>query len=262
MSLTKEQLERYSRNILVSEIGIEGQEKLAAASVLIIGLGGLGSPAALYLAAAGVGRIGIADADVVELSNLQRQVIHTTNDIGREKVESAREKILALNPDVEVITYPEYLNSRNISDIISGYDFIVDGTDNYASKFLINDACVLADKPFVHAGILGFYGELMTVIPHKTPCYRCLFSAPPTEASGLIEGKPGVVGGMPGVIGSLEALEAIKFILGEGELCTGKLLIIDTLTLDFETIVLKSDEGCPVCSDHPQITELTDSILP
>lgn len=262
MSLTKEQLERYSRNILISEIGVEGQEKLAAASVLIIGLGGLGSPAALYLAAAGVGRIGLADADVVELSNLQRQVIHTTNDLGREKVESAREKINALNPDVEVITYPEFLDSHNISSIISGYDFIVDGTDNYASKFLINDACVMADKPFVHAGILGFYGELMTVIPHKTPCYRCLFSTPPTEAPGLTEGKPGVIGGMPGVIGSLEALEAIKFILGEGELCTGKLLIIDALTLDFETVILKSDECCPVCSDHPQITELTDSILP
>ena len=261
MSLTKEQLERYSRNILVSEIGLEGQEKLAAASVLIIGLGGLGSPAALYLAAAGVGRIGLADADVVELSNLQRQVIHTTNDLGREKVESAREKILALNPDVEVITYHEYLDSYNISDIISGYDFIVDGTDNYASKFLINDACVMADKPFVHAGILGFYGEMMTVIPHKTPCYRCLFSAPPTETPGLTDGKPGVVGGMPGVIGSLEALEAIKFILGEGELCTGKLLIIDTLTLDFETVILKSDESCPVCSDHPQITDLSDNVL-
>ena len=263
MGFTNEQLERYSRHIVLKGIGVRGQKKLAAASVLIIGAGGLGSPAAMYLAAAGVGRIGIADADVVELSNLQRQVIHTTNDIGKPKVESARETIQAINPDVEVAAINERVTSKNILDLISGYDFILDGTDNYAAKYLINDACVMADKPFTHAGVLQFYGELMTVIPHKTPCYRCLFGNPQALRTGATCQEAGVVGAVTGVIGSLEALEAIKYITGAGELCTGKLLVCDTLTMDIDTVILSPrKEGCTVCSDDPEITELIDYELP
>ena len=178
MSFTNEQLERYSRHIILKGIGVRGQKKLTAAKVLIIGAGGLGSPAAMYLAAAGVGTIGIADADTVELSNLQRQIIHTTEDLGKPKAESAAETMRSINPNTEVKTYNEFVNSKNILDIIADYDFILDGTDNFPAKFLINDACVVADKPFSHAGIIRFTGQLMTVIPHESPCYRCVFRNP------------------------------------------------------------------------------------
>ena len=181
MEFSNEQLERYSRQTVMEEIGVEGQKKLAAASVLIIGAGGLGSPAAMYLAAAGVGRIGIADADVVDLSNLQRQIIHTIKDLGRPKTESAKETLQAIDPDVEVLTYNEFICSDNILNIIADHDFVLDCTDNFPAKFLINDACVMADKPFVHAGVTRFQGQLMTVIPHKSPCYRCIFKDPPPE---------------------------------------------------------------------------------
>jgi len=259
MPFTDEELERYSRHIILKEIGVKGQKKIMNGSVLIIGAGGLGAPAAMYLAAAGVGRIGIADADVVDLSNLQRQVIHTTGDLGKPKVESAKETMLAINPEVEVETYHEFLTSKNILDIIKKYDFVLDGTDNFPAKFLINDACVMADKPFSHAGILRFKGQLMTVIPHETPCYRCVFhTMPPKDAIPSCK-EAGVVGAMAGVIGSLQALEAIKFLTGAGDLLTGKLLTFDALKMKFHTINLPPrGEGCSVCSDHPEITELID----
>lgn len=259
MPFTNEQLERYSRHIILEEIGVKGQKKLMNGSVLIIGAGGLGAPAAMYLAAAGVGKIGIADADVVDLSNLQRQIIHTTADVGRPKVESAAETMRAINPDVEVVTYHEFISSANIMDIIKDYDFVLDGTDNFPAKFLINDACVMADKPFSHAGILRFKGQLMTVIPHQSPCYRCVFKTmPPKDAIPTCK-QAGVIGAMAGVIGSLQALEAVKFLTGAGELLTGKLLTFDALTMKFHTVKLPPrGDGCAVCSDHPQITELID----
>ena len=209
MGFTNEQLERYSRHIILKEIGVKGQKKLLNAKVLIIGAGGLGAPAALYLAAAGVGTIGIVDADVVDLSNLQRQVIHTTADIGKDKVESAKETMQAINPDVNVITYKEYMTSYNIMDIIKDYDFILDGTDNFPAKFLINDACVMAKKPFSHAGIIRFKGQLMTVVPGEGPCYRCVFKSPPPKDAVPTCKQAGVIGAMGGVIGSLQAMEAI-----------------------------------------------------
>ena len=259
MAFTDEQLERYSRHIILKEIGVKGQKKLAAAKVLIIGAGGLGAPAAMYLAAAGVGKIGIADADVVDLSNLQRQIIHTTDDVGKPKVESAAETMRAINPDVEVKTYNEFIYSKNILDIIADYDFVLDGTDNFPAKFLINDACVMANKPFTHAGIIRFKGQLMTVIPHESPCYRCAFKEPPPKGAVPTCREAGVVGAMAGVIGSLQALEAIKYITGAGELLTGKLLTFDALTMKFHTVKLpQRGEGCAVCSEHPSITRLID----
>lgn len=259
IKFTNDQLERYSRHIILKEVGVKGQKKLLGGSVLIIGAGGLGAPAALYLAAAGVGHIGIVDADVVDLSNLQRQVIHTTNDIGKPKVESAKETMEAINPDVEVTTYQKFLASDNIMDIIKDYDIILDGTDNFPAKFLINDACVMANKPFVHAGIIRFKGQLMTVIPHESPCYRCVFKTmPPKDAVPTCK-QAGVIGAMAGVIGCLQALEAVKYLTGAGELLTGKLLTFDALKMEFHTIKLPPrGEGCAVCSDHPTITKLID----
>ena len=259
MGFTNEQLERYSRHIILKEIGVKGQKKLLNGSVLIIGAGGLGAPAALYLAAAGVGKIGIADADVVDLSNLQRQVIHTTADIGRPKVDSAAETMRAINPDVEVVTYHDFISSENILDIIRDYDFVLDGTDNFPAKFLINDACVMANKPFSHAGILRFSGQLMTVIPHESPCYRCVFKTmPPKDAIPTCK-SAGVIGAMAGTIGSLQALEAVKYLTGAGDLLTGRLLTFDGLKMKFHTVKLPPrGEGCAVCSDHPEIKELID----
>lgn len=259
MAFTNEQLERYSRHIILKEIGVKGQKKLLNAKVLIIGAGGLGAPAALYLAAAGVGTIGIADADVVDLSNLQRQVIHTTDDIGKKKVESAAETMRRINPDITVNTYYEYVSSRNIMKLIEDYDFILDGTDNFPAKFLINDACVMAKKPFSHAGIIRFKGQLTTVIPGISPCYRCIFRDPPPKDAVPTCKQAGVIGAMGGVIGSLQAMEAIKYITGAGELLTGYLLTYDALTMEFRKIKLPPrGKGCAVCSDTPEITELID----
>ena len=259
MALSNEELERYSRHLILKEIGYKGQKKLSEAKVLIIGVGGLGAPAAMYLAAAGVGTIGIADQDTVDLSNLQRQVIHTTEDIGRPKVESAAETMKALNPNVNVKTYNELICSDNILGIIKDYDFILDGTDNFAAKFLINDACVMADKPFTHAGILRFTGQIMTVIPHKSPCYRCIFENPPQKGEVPACREAGVIGAMAGVIGSLQALEAVKYITGAGELLTGKMLTLDALTMKVRTVPFPNRrEDCQICSDHPTITRLID----
>ncbi len=257
MAFTNEQIERYSRHIILSEVGAKGQKKLFNARVLVIGAGGLGAPAAMYLTAAGIGTIGIADADEVELSNLQRQIIHTTKDVGKAKVLSAKETMEALNPDVRVNTYRIFVNSQNIRELIRDYDFIIDGTDNFPTKFLINDACVLEKKPFSHAGIIRFQGQLMTYVPDKGACYRCVFrEVPPKDAVPTCK-QAGVIGAVGGVIGSLQAMEAIKYILGTGELLTGSLLTYDALTMDFRKVKLPSNTcHCAVCGSHPTITEL------
>jgi molybdopterin/thiamine biosynthesis adenylyltransferase len=249
MILANEQLERYSRNILLKEVGTKGQIKLLEAKVLVIGTGGLGSPAALYLAAAGVGTIGLVDPDVVELSNLQRQIIHSTKDVGRPKVLSGKETINNLNPDVEGVTYEEGVSSANITEIIKArdYDFVIDATDNFPAKFLINDACVLLQKPFSHAGISQLYGQTMTYVPGKGPCYRCVFlNPPPVNASPASEEK-GVLGVIPGVMGTIQATVAIKYLLGIGELLTGKLLVFDALNMEFRKIEIATRTNCIVC---------------
>lgn len=258
MAFTNEQLERYSRHIILKEVGAKGQKKLLNSKVLIIGAGGLGAPAAMYLAAAGVGTIGIADADEVDLSNLQRQIIHTTADVGKPKVQSAKETMEAINPDVTVKTYRVFVDSESIMDLIKDYDFIIDGTDNFPAKFLINDACVMAGKPFSHAGIIRFKGQLMTYVPGKGPCYRCVFKNPPPKDAVPTCKQAGVIGAMGGVIGSLQAMEAIKYILGQGDLLTGYLLTYDALKMEFRKIKLPTDKNCAVCGENPTITELID----
>ena len=233
MAMTDEQIERYSRHIILKEVGAKGQKKLLKGKVLIIGAGGLGAPAAMYLAAAGVGTIGIVDADEVDLSNLQRQIIHSTADIGKAKVKSAKETMNAMNPDVEVKTYRMFVDASNIRELIREYDFIIDGTDNFPAKFLINDACVLEKKPFSHAGIIRFKGQLMTYVPGEGPCYRCVFKNPPPKDAVPTCKQAGVIGAMGGVIGSLQAMEAIKYLIGVGDLLTGYLLTFDALTMAF-----------------------------
>ena len=257
--MTDEQIERYSRHIILKEIGVKGQKKLLDAKVLIIGAGGLGAPAAMYLAAAGVGTIGIVDADDVDLSNLQRQIIHATADVGKAKVKSAEETMNAMNPDVTVKPYRMFVDSTNIRELVREYDFIIDGTDNFPAKFLINDACVMEKKPFSHAGIIRFKGQLMTYIPGRGPCYRCVFKAPPPKDAVPTCKQAGVIGAMGGVIGSLQAMEAVKYIVGVGENLVGRLLTYDALKNDFHSIKLPPADGtCPVCGEHPSITELID----
>lgn len=259
MEFTSEQKERYSRHILLEGVGEEGQQKLLSSKVLVIGAGGLGSPIAIYLAAAGVGTIGIVDADQVELSNLQRQIIHSTEDLGKAKVVSAKETMEKMNPDITVNTYQMIIDSKNIMKVIQEYDFIIDATDNFPAKFLINDACVMARKPFSHAGVLGFQGQLMTYVPGKSPCYRCIFQEPPKKEEVISCKQVGIIGVVPGVIGSLVAAEALKYLLGIGELLTGYLLTYDTLSMEFRKVKLPLDtSGCKVCGEHPSITELID----
>ena len=245
LMLTDKQKERYARQISLEEIGLEGQKKLLNAKILIIGAGGLGSPAAMYLAAAGAGTIGIADSDSVDLSNLQRQILHSVKDIERPKVISASESMRALNPDVTVIPYHVFLNDNNIRKIIRDFDFVLDCTDNFSSKFIINDACVLEGKPFVHAGIMNFSGQLMTYVPGQGPCYRCIFKEPPEVEMAA----PGVIGAVAGTIGCLQALEAIKYITGAGQLLTGCLLTFDGLKMEFRKLKLTKSESCPVCGN-------------
>ncbi|MDK2805389.1 MAG: hypothetical protein PWQ94_553, partial [Thermoanaerobacterium sp.] len=229
MNFSNEQLERYSRHIILKEVGAKGQQKILNSKVLIVGTGGLGAPAAMYLAAAGVGTIGLVDYDKVDLSNLQRQIIHRTKDIGKDKVISGKETINEMNPDVNVITYHEWISSKNIIDIINDkdYDFIIDGTDNFPAKFLINDACVLIKKPFSHAGIIRFEGQTMTYVPGEGPCYRCVFQDPPPKDAVPTCRQAGVLGVMGGIIGTIQATEALKYILGVGKLLTGYLLTFD-----------------------------------
>jgi len=258
VGLSEQQIERYSRQVILEEVGAGGQEKLLGSKVLIVGVGGLGSSAALYLGAAGVGTVGIVDADRVELTNLQRQILYDTDDVGEEKVASAKRKIESINPDVTVRTYRQRAGAENIREVIREYDFVIDGTDNFAAKFLINDACYFERTPFSSAGILGFEGQLMTVLPGKSACYRCVFNCPPTERPPAPCSAAGVLGAVPGVIGSLEATEAIKHILGIGELLTNRLLTYNSLTMEFRSIDLKRNPKCPICGENPQITELKD----
>ncbi len=250
MDFTDSEIQRYARHIILKDIGIEGQLKLLNSKVLIIGAGGLGSPAALYLAAAGVGTIGIADGDEVDLSNLQRQIIHTTNDIGIAKTKSAKQKMEALNPDINIITYDEFLDAANILDIVKEYDFVIDGADNFATKFLINDACVLANVAFSHGGILRFVAQTMTIVPHESACYACVFDSPPPPNSVPTCSQAGVLGTVAGVLGSLQATEAVKYITCTGELLTDKLLIADMNSMNFNKVKFQKNLQCRVCGEN------------
>jgi molybdopterin/thiamine biosynthesis adenylyltransferase/rhodanese-related sulfurtransferase len=250
LSLSPEQRERYSRHLLIPEVGLQGQQKLLEAKVLLIGAGGLGSPAALYLAAAGVGTLGIVDNDEVDLSNLQRQVIHNTARIGEPKVESAKRTIEALNPDVDVVPHPVRLDADNVLDLIRDYDVIVDGADNFPTRYLLNDAAVRERKPVVHASILGFDGQLTTFVPYEGPCYRCLYPQPPPAELAPSCGANGVLGVLPGIMGLLQANEVIKLIIGAGEPLVGRLLLFEALSTEFTQLRVRRDaEGCPTCGD-------------
>ena len=253
---TPEQTTRYSRHFLLPEVGEEGQAKLLNAKVIMVGAGGLGSPSAYYLAAAGVGTLGIIDNDVVDLSNLQRQILHTNDRIGMPKTESAKLTIQALNPDVRVIPYQQKLTSQNIMEIIKDYDIVVDGCDNFPTRYLVNDACVLAKKPNVHGSIFQFEGQASVFYPGKGPCYRCLYPEPPPADMAPSCQEAGVLGVLPGLIGVIQALETIKLILGKGETLVGKLLCFNTLTMEINTLKLKADPACPMCGEKPTIREL------
>lgn len=257
MAFTDDQLERYSRHLILKEIGVRGQKKLLAARVLVIGAGGLGSPAAMYLAAAGVGTIGIVDDDVVDLSNLQRQIIHGTGNVGMPKVESAAETVTSINPDVTVKPYHIRVSAGNIAELIAGYDVIVDAADNFSTKFLINDACVLAGKPYIYGGALRFEGQLMTYVPGRGPCYRCIFRDMPAAGEVPSCKEAGVLGAVVGVIGSMQAVEAVKLILGVGKPLTARLMTFDALAMTCRAVPLPEREpDCPVCGEHPTITTL------
>jgi molybdopterin/thiamine biosynthesis adenylyltransferase len=258
-SLTAEQRERYSRHLLVPEIGLEGQTKLLEAKVLLLGAGGLGSPTALYLAAAGVGTLGIVDDDEVDLSNLQRQVIHTTDRIGTPKVDSAEEAILAINPGVNVVKYKTRLDASNIMEIIQGYDVIVDGVDNFPTRYLLNDATVRLDIPVVSASILGFDGQLSVFKPHDGPCYRCLYPVPPPAELAPSCGANGVLGVLPGTMGLLQATEVVKLITGAGEPLVGRLLLYEALSATFTELKVRRDPECEICSRPPE--DITDDEL-
>jgi sulfur-carrier protein adenylyltransferase/sulfurtransferase len=252
---------RYSRHLLIPEVGEEGQLKLLDSKVLLIGAGGLGSPASLYLAAAGVGRIGIVDADVVDESNLQRQIVHSTESLGEPKVESAKRTIEALNPDVEVVAYKERLTSENIERILAdGWDVIVDGADNFPTRYLVNDASIWHKIPVVHGSIYRFEGQVTVFKPYEGPCYRCLFPTPPPPELAPSCAEGGVLGVLPGVIGSLQASEALKLALGIGEPLVGRLLLFDALAATFDEVKLRRDPDCPVCGEHPTITEYVDYV--
>jgi len=258
MKLREDQIERYSRQIILPNVGGKGQEKLLNAKVLVIGAGGLGSPAALYLASAGIGKLGIVDSDRVELNNLQRQILHSTKDVGRPKVESAKDRLNGTNQDVEVIPYNVRLISENILDIIKQYDIIVDGSDNFPTRYLVNDACVLSDKPLSHGGIFRFDGQAVTILPGKGPCYRCLFSEPPPP--GLVPScqEAGILGAVAGVIGTIQANEVLKYVLGLGDLLVGKLLVFNALDSSFRQVKVPKDPKCPVCGENPTVTKLID----
>ncbi len=263
--LTDEQRIRYSRHTMLSEVGEAGQIKLLNSRVLLIGAGGLGSPAAMYLAAAGIGTLGIVDFDTVDASNLQRQILHDTDDVGRPKVESAAERIRDLNPDVEVIGYNEPITSHNAIDIIKGYDVVLNGSDNFPTRYLINDACHFLGIPLVDASIFMFEGQVSVFHPAQPelgveggPCYRCLYPDPPPPGEVPSCAEAGVLGVLPGIVGSIQAIEAIKLLLGIGEPLIGRLLMIDTLDMSFRTLNIERDRDCPLCGEHPTVTELID----
>ncbi|MBW8015793.1 MAG: HesA/MoeB/ThiF family protein [Planctomycetes bacterium] len=256
MGLNELQKQRYSRHILLEGVDEEGQSRLLESRVLVIGCGGLGSPVCLYLAAAGVGTIGIVDPDQVDLSNLQRQIAHHTPDIGVDKVESAKNKISAMNPDVKVETHKVWAGAGNIREIIAGYDFVIDATDNFSAKFLINDACFFERKPLCHAGVVGFEGQLMTIIPGQTACYRCIFDAPPPDRTVAMCGDVGVLCAVPGVIGTLQATEAMKYILGIGDLAVNSLVTYNAINMSFRKITLGRNRLCSLCGEEPKIKDL------
>jgi len=258
IDLTHEEILRYSRHLLIPEVGLAGQKKLKAASVLVIGTGGLGSPVSLYLAAAGVGRIGLVDYDVVDYSNLQRQVIHGTSGLGRLKVDSARERMLDVNPDIKVEVYNEPFTSENAMRIAHDYDILIDGTDNFPTRYLTNDVCVLLGKPNVYGSIFRFDGQVSVFDARRGPCYRCLFPEPPPP--GLVPScaEGGVLGVLPGTVGTLQATEALKLILGIGESLIGRLLLYNALDMSFEFVTLRKNPSCKVCAPEPEITELID----
>ena len=257
-SLSPDQAQRYSRHLLIPEVGESGQLRLLKSKVLLVGAGGLGSPAAFYLAAAGVGTLGIVDSDVVDATNLQRQILHTTERLGRSKVESARETLTALNPDVKVIGYEERLTAENIDRIITGYDVIVDGADNFPTRYLVNDASVKHGIPVVHGSIYRFEGQVTVFKPGAGPCYRCLFHQPPPPELAPSCAEAGVLGVLPGIIGTIQANEAIKLLLGIGEPLVGRYLLFDALDETFREVRLRRDPECPVCGDRPTITEYID----
>ena len=256
--LTRDEILRYSRHLIMPEVGIEGQEKLKDAGILLIGAGGLGSPLGLYLAAAGVGRLGIVDFDVVDFTNLQRQIIHRTEDVGRSKVASAKERIAGINPEVEVAAFNVKLSRENITDLIRPYDVVIDGTDNFPTRYLVNDACIFQKKPNIYGSIFRFDGQATVFAPFKGPCYRCLYPEPPPPGMVPSCAEGGVLGVLPGVIGLIQATEAIKLIIGKGEPLIGRLLLYHALKMEFREVKLKRDPNCPVCGDHPTITELID----
>jgi len=258
MPLSQSEILRYSRHLILPEVGVEGQEKLKAARVLMIGAGGLGSPSAMYLAAAGVGTIGIIDFDKVDVSNLQRQIIHGTKDVGRYKVESAADRIRDINPECKVIGIKERLSSENVIEILKGYDLVVDGTDNFQTRYLLNDACVFAKKPFVYGSIFRFEGQSTVFYPGRGPCYRCLFAEPPPPGMVPSCAEGGVLGILPGIIGVIQATEAVKIIIGKGELLIGRLLLLDAMKMEFREVKFRRNPKCPVCGDHPTITKLID----
>ncbi|MEZ4645924.1 MAG: molybdopterin-synthase adenylyltransferase MoeB [Chloroflexota bacterium] len=258
VQLSHEEVQRYSRHLIMPEVGTAGQKKLKAASILLIGAGGLGSPLAMYLAAAGIGRIGLVDYDVVDYTNLQRQIIHGTKDVGRLKLESAKERILDINPHIQVDTYEVPLTSANALEIFAPYDIVIDGTDNFPTRYLTNDACVLLGKPNVYGSIYRFDGQASVFYAKEGPCYRCLFPEPPPP--GLVPScaEGGVLGILPGVIGAIQATEAIKLILGVGESLIGRLILYDALTMTMDEVYLRKNPACPVCGENPTITELID----
>lgn len=247
MGLTKEQIERYGRHIVLAEVGAGGQEKIIAGRALLIGAGGLASPVAYYLAASGVGTIGLIDDDVVSASNLQRQVLHFTTDVGRPKVVSAREKLAAINPSCRLITFQERLTAANVMEIIKDFDVVVDCTDNFEVRFLANDACVQTGKPFFHGAVLRFFGQAMTILPGKGPCYRCVFNSPPPPARVQTSAEVGLLSLLPGTIGTIQATEVLKYFLGIGDLLVGKMLSYSALTMEFSKIEIRKNQACPAC---------------
>ena len=257
LTLTPDQVKRYSRHIIMAQVGSRGQRKLLQSKVLIVGAGGLGSPSAVYLALAGVGTIGIADFDVVDVSNLQRQILHHSDDVGRPKVESARDSIRSYNPDTNVVLHETWLTSENAMDVIPQYDIVVNGADNFPSRYLINDACYLAGKPLVDGSILIFDGQTTVFIPGQG-CYRCLFPSPPPPGMVPNCAEAGVLGALTGVVGSIQAVETLKLLLGIGESLSSRLLLIDALSMDFRQVRIPRNPNCPLCGDNPTVTELID----
>ncbi|MBI4953169.1 MAG: molybdopterin-synthase adenylyltransferase MoeB [Myxococcales bacterium] len=256
--LTEAQRERYARHIMLPEVGEVGQAKLLGSKVLLLGAGGLGSPAALYLAAAGVGTLGLVDADTVDASNLQRQILHATSRIGMAKVDSAAQMVVDLNPDVKVVKFQERLDSGNVDRIFEGFDVIVDGCDNFPTRYLVNDASVLLGKPVVHGSIFRFEGQVTTFLPRVGPCYRCLYPEPPPAHLAPSCAEAGVLGILPGLIGTLQATEAVKLLLGKGDLLVGRLVCYDSMRLKFRELRLRRDPSCPMCGDHPTIDKYID----